>query len=309
MGLTKDAISTELTANPTLKTELLSSLKDDFTASLRAEGVILRTADEEKAFLTNYEKTVVPERVNAQIGEKVKAVHDQYDEDIFKLTGKKKQPNQKTYDFLKEQIEEIKKAQGKGDDDHVLKDKLEKLEAELEKRKDWVPAEKVTELETKYFTEGIQNRVSSTLDKLPIAVPAHITEEKAKQEYAAAQRNMIRTDFLNRFTAKKDSDGNIVFYAGDQIQTNTQTAKPLTEAELIAKNYAAYFVPEQKSKTGAGSGKGSKPNVDVNEASLKTKSEVMEFLKKKFEGQNIKQGNAVWNKEYTRILTEQGITE
>jgi hypothetical protein len=310
MALTKDAVISEFTANPTLKTEVFSSLNDDFKSFLKEQGISLRTKDEETEFLSNYEKTVIPDKVNAEIGQKVKAVHDQYDEDLFKLTGKRKAGNQKTYDFLKEQIEEIKKAQKKGDHDPVLDDKLKELQSELEKRKDWVPAEKLSELETKYFNESINSRLSLNLDKKPIAAPPHITDEKAKQEYAATQREMIKTNFLQKFTPKKDADGNIVFYLGDKLQINTATAKPLTEAELIDLHYSSYFVPETKTKTGTGTGGGKTAKaIDTNEASLKTKEDVTEFLNKKYNPQGIKVGNKKWNDDYQRILTEQGITE
>jgi hypothetical protein len=224
MALTKDAVISEFTANPTLKTELFSSLNDDFKSFLKEQGISLRTKDEETEFLSNYEKTVIPDKVNAEIGQKVKAVHDQYDEDLFKLTGKRKAGNQKTYDFLKEQIEEIKKAQKKGDHDPVMDDKLKELQSELE--------------------------------------------------------------------------------------INTATAKPLTEAELIDLHYSSYFVPETKTKTGTGTGGGKTAKaIDTNEASLKTKEDVTEFLNKKYNPQGIKVGNKKWSDDYSRILTEQGITE
>lgn len=309
MGLTKDDVLKEATSNPQFKTELYSSFKDDFLSGLKAEGVIIRKPDEEKEFLTNYEKTVIPGKVNEQIGEKVKQVHDQYDNDLFELTGDRKQGNEKTYDFLKRKIADIKKAQSKGDTDPVLADKLKDLETKLAERKDWISPDKLVEVETKYFNESINNRLSATLDKQPIATPAHITDEKAKQEYAQMQRGMIKQDFRNRFTAKKDDEGNIVYYEGDKIQTHAQTAKPLTEAELIAKHYTSYFVPDAKSKTGAGSGKGAGEKKDVNEASLKSKAEVLTYLKEKLGPQGFKQGSKKFNDEYTRIVTEYAITE
>lgn len=310
MGIAIADVVKEATSNPALETELFSSFKDKFLTNLKAEGVVIRNADEEKEFISNYEKTVIPEKVKAQIGEKVKEVHDQYDNDLFELTGERKQGTEKTYEFLKRKIAEIKAAQKKGNDDPVLADKLKDLETKLAERKDWVSPDKLKEVETKYFTENVNGRVLAALDKMPIAAPAHITEDKAKQEYATMQRDMLKVNFLNKFTAKRDDDGNIVYYEGDKIQTHPQTAKPLTEAELIAKHYAGYFVPETKGKTGAGTGKAAGGSgKDVNEASLKTKQDVMNYLKEKLAPQGVKQGSAKFNTEYTRILTEYGITE
>lgn len=309
MGLTKDEVVLEATSNPAFKAEIISSLKDDVIESLKAEGIHIRNAEEEKRFLHNYEKNVIPEKVK-EFEKKIFDVHTQYDNDISELTGIPRNINEKSPEYLKRAISTIKEARKGGNTDPVLADKLKNLEAELEKRKDYVPKEELTKLEQKYFAENINNRLTSALEKFTIAVPAHITEEKAKSEFAQSQRNMMRTDYLQTLTAKKDNEGNIVYYEGEKLLTNPQTAKPLTESEIIAKRYAGYFVPEQKSKTGTGTGKdGKKLNVDVNEASLKTKQEVLDYLAKKYNPQGINQGSQKWNDEYTRIVTEQGITE
>ena len=306
--MTKEEVLAEAGKNPAFKTELVSSFKDDFIAGLKAEGTIFRKPDEEKEFLTNYEKSIIPAKVDAQIGEKIKAVHDAYDEDLFKLTGKRKTGNQKTYDFLKEQIEELKKAKPT-DDNKILLDQLQTLKDEAEKKKDYVPKEELTKLQEKYFKDSINSKLASSLNTKAIAVPAHITDEKAKQEYVSTQRSMIKTDFLNKFTAKTDNEGNVVYYEGDKLLTNPHNAKPLTEDEIIAKHYTAYFAPETKTKTGAGSGGKNDKTSDADEATLKTKADVLKHLNQKLNPKGILQGSAAFTTEYSRILTEQGITE
>lgn len=310
MALTKDAVIGEVTANPTLKSELISSLEPDFLGNLKEKGFIVRSKDEENEFLTNYEKTTIPEKVKTEIKPYIKAIHDKYDQDLFELTGEKRGENERTYDFLKRKISDLKKAKPT-EENKLLLDQLEQAQAELDKRKDYVPKEELTKLQEKYFNDTINNKLNSSLSTKAIAVPAHITEEKAKQEYAASQRSMIQTDFLKRFTAKTDKDGNIVYYEGEKLLTNPQNAKQLTEDEIISKYYPAYFAPETKPKTGAGSGKnnGGAGSKDVNEAALKTKQEVSDYVSEKLKPQGIKKGNQKWNAEYTRILTEYGITE
>lgn len=304
MSLTIDAVKSEITANPAFKTEVFSSLKDDFLSELKTSGLIIRSADEEQEYLTNYEKNIIPGKVEAQIGQKVKEVHDRYDTDLFEITGEKKNPNEKTYDFLKRKITELKNKPGKTDS--VDADKIRQMEEKLNSMKDYVSPDEITKLKNEFFGKEVSGKVIGSLSQLPIAVPPHITDEKAKQDYAAMQRNMIKADFLSRFIPKQDKDGNVVYYLDETLQTNPQTAKPLTEAELIAANYAGYFVPPATAKTGMGSGSGGQGgNVDVNEVSLKTKLEVQAFLNKK----GLNSGSREFNKEYSRILTAYAITQ
>ena len=308
MPLTLEQITAELTAQPEVKKTLISSLKTDFLDGLRAEGTIVRTKDEETTFLTNYENNIIPGKVQAQIGEKIKAVHDQYDADILELTGLKKGSNEKTYEFNKRVLKDLKeKAESAAaGGDTVLKDKVKDLEAKLRERENFVSPDDVNNLKKDFFTKQLGFRISSVLEKADIAVPAHITDEKQKKQFIETQRRFIQNDFLSRFTAKEDEQGNIVFYEKDKLLTNGKTASPLTEADLITANYAGYFVPEKKPKSGAGSGgSGESGGGDANEASLKTKKEVMDHLKTK----GLVSGGADFNKEYSRIIKEYGITD
>lgn len=306
MSLTLDQIASEIAAKPELKTSLISSLKDEVIAGMQAEGRIIRTKEEEETFLTNYEKNTIPAKVQAEIGAKVKAVHDQYDNDLFELTGEKKAPNEKTYDFMKRKLAEMKAQKNGGDKDPVLADQIKELQAKLKERESYVAPDEVNKLKQKFFTEQIGFRLSASLDQANIAVPAHITDEKQKKEFIETQKRFIKNDFLTRFTAKQDESGNIVFYDGEKLLTDAKTAAPLTESDLVKANYTGYFVPEKKPSGGAGSGgDGKTKDVDVNEASLKTKAEVMTYLTKK----GMVSGGADFNKEYMRIIKDYAITD
>lgn len=309
MALTIDVVNQELAAQPELKKALLGSLKSDFTESLKAEGVILRTKDEETQFLSNYEANIIPTKVQAEIGAKIKAVHDQYDNDLLELLGEKKLPNEKTYDFMKRKLTEMKAAKARGNDDPVLADQIKDLQAKLNERKDYIAPDEVEKLKTQYFDEQRKFKLMTSLDKKPIAVPAHITDEKAKQQYIEQQRGFIMSAFLGKFTAKHDDKGNIVYYDGDKLLSDTKTAAPLTEEQLIDQHFAFYFVPAKAPAKGAGSGSKEGAEGDANEATLKTKDEVITFLTNKLAPKGIKQGNAEFTKEYQRIIKDYGITE
>jgi hypothetical protein len=65
---------------------------------------VVRTEEEETVFLTNHAKEVEEKNIGPKIGE----VHSRYDEDIFAVTGLKKNPTEKTYDFVKRVMGEFK---------------------------------------------------------------------------------------------------------------------------------------------------------------------------------------------------------
>lgn len=298
-------ITAAIAAKPELKTGLIGALREDVLTVLKSDGVY-RTKEEEKNFLDNYEKTIIPAKVEAEIGNKIRETYDRLDKDIEEVTGLKKGPHEKTYDFNKRVLAKLKAdaAAGTGGDD-ALRQQLEQAQQQLEERKDYVPKSELEKLQSQYFTKELNGRVHSAIGKHVIAVPAHITDEAAKKQYTDSQARFIAGDFLSRFTAKADAEGNLTFFEGDKLQTDSKTAKPLTEAQLIEQHYGTYFAPTKAPGKGAGSGKGDDgKEVDAAESDLKTKADVTEHLTKK----GFVMGDRAFNDEYKRILTEQGIT-
>jgi hypothetical protein len=68
------------------------------------ESFIVRTEAEEKTFLENYGKKIEEEVIPGKISE----LHTRYDDDIFSVTGMKKNPTEKTYEFTKRVLAEFK---------------------------------------------------------------------------------------------------------------------------------------------------------------------------------------------------------
>lgn len=297
-------ITAAIAAKPELKTGLIGALREDVLTVLKADGVY-RTKEEEETFLSNYEKTIIPQKVDAEIGNKIRETYDRLDKDIEEVTGLKKGPHEKTYEFNKRVLAKLKAdaAAGTGGD-NVLRQQLEAAQKELEARKDYVPKSELDKVQSQYFTKDVNARIQSALGRHQIATPAHITDDAAKKQFADSQSRFIAGDFLARFTAKADAEGNLTFFEGDKLLTDSKTAKPLTEAEIIEKHYGAYFVPVKAPGKGAGSGGGSGNDSDPSESDLKTKADVNEFLDKK----GLVIGDRKRNEEYKRILAEQGIT-
>lgn len=82
------------------KTEILTKLGSEQGDT----DYVLRTEAEDKTFLENYKQSVVEKEIAPRIAE----VHTQYDEDLFKLFGKRKKSDEKTYNFLKSEFESLK---------------------------------------------------------------------------------------------------------------------------------------------------------------------------------------------------------
>ena len=144
------------------------------------------------------------------------------------------------------------------------------------------------------FDEALNSKVMTALNKMPIALPEHIKEDYERQKHAGLQRQMIQSDLSTKLTMKKDPEDNEVFYLSGRIQINPQTGKPATLDEIIRGAYKNHLQPPTEK--------------DFQESKLKTKADVMTFLGVKLHPKGLKQGSAQWNAEYTRILTEQGIT-
>jgi hypothetical protein len=68
------------------------------------ESYIVRTEAEEKTFLENLGKKIEEEVIPGKISE----LHTRYDDDIFAVTGMRKNPTEKTYEFTKRVLSEFK---------------------------------------------------------------------------------------------------------------------------------------------------------------------------------------------------------
>jgi len=69
------------------------------------------TVSELKERETNILNNAVATEVDKKIGDRISELHTQYDKDIEEVTGLKKEPNQKTYEFNKQVLSQYKKDQ------------------------------------------------------------------------------------------------------------------------------------------------------------------------------------------------------
>jgi len=100
-----------------------------------AKGVLLTVVetDEGKELLSNHAK----QHFEANIGTKVSEIYTNIDNDIFEVLGVRKDPNQKTYDFLKSNVlSELKELKTKGNADPDKAQKIKALEDEVKSLKE-----------------------------------------------------------------------------------------------------------------------------------------------------------------------------
>lgn len=267
--------------------QLLEMLEPEAQSHLESKGRIIRTKEEDDSYIGS--------QVEAKIKDQVSNIHKRYDDDLFELTGERKAPTEKTYEFVKRKITDLKKsAEGKGEG--VDKDKLAELQKALEEAKN-DKENSLKEVNEKFFKKVLNTTLSGELDKATIAVPGHLKTDDEKQNFVSIQKRMLVKDFLETYTAKEDEEGNIVYYIGDKIQVDIKDGKPLSASDLIAKNYSHYFVKSERQQGGAGTGKNNSEGV------FKTLGDLHDYLV----GQGISESSKEYSEKKLKLAKDHGI--
>jgi hypothetical protein len=211
------------------KDEILKTLESDKGDT----DFILRSQDEERTFLENHKQTVLEKELDPAVSK----IHNQYDEDLFKIFGERKRPGEKTYKFMQEkfgtlkeradkaaqlegEIAELKK--GNPDDSKRLKE-IKELQDQLRELKNTHEAEL-----TKIGKQNLRNSVKSEIErglmnlKLKPGIP-----ESMKQVYIDSVINELSENAEVR-------DGKIVFLDKDgKALRDPQTMAPFTAEALL----------------------------------------------------------------------------
>lgn len=291
--MTIEEIKTAVEKQPELKTAIVSSFKPDFVAGAEAEGLVVRTKEQDQQFLTNHVNAVVDERVKKDLQKKVDEEYGnsmrKIDDHIKAITGLDKQAGEKTTDYAKRAIEE--KRQG---GDPVTKEKVTQLEQLLTSTKaDY--EKKLGDERAERFKQEQEWQVNSDLDKRNIALPPHLKTDKEKQDYVSQQKAMMRQGFFGSVTAKKDEQGNIIYYEGDKPLMNQQDGKPKSAGDIIGAKFNPWFVPPGKVVTGTGGGGAGLP-----EGGFKKKEEIHAYLA----ANGVAVGTADYNTQFEQMANE-----
>lgn len=232
------------------KEEILKQLESDKGDT----DYILRTQDEEKAFLENHKANVLEKELDPAVAK----IHTQYDEDLFSLFGVRKKPGEKTYKFMKDQFTALKEKA----------DKVEALETEIAELKKGSPddAKRLKEIKdlqeqirklkedhdielTKIAKQNLKNNVKSEIErslinlKLKPGIP-----ESMKQVYIDKIINELSEDAEIR-------EGKIVFLDKEgKALRDPATLAPYT-AEALLKDRMKDVIEVGRQIPGPGIGK------------------------------------------------------
>jgi len=291
MAITVDEIKAAIDSDSSLVGQILGHIESPALNHFVSKGYIIRNKEQD----TNYFNTIKNQVIEQEIPSRIKEVHDKYDEDIFQLTGERKAPTEKTYEFLKRKISDIKSSKI---EDSVLKEQLTTLQKQLEE-KDKKYKSEMTDLESKYFGREIDFLVSSDLGQINIALPAHLKTDEEKQKYISTQKSMMKRDLLSALTAKKDNDGNVIFYDGEKQLISTTDGKPLKALDIIKERYGYYLAKDDiRQQGGAGTGGNNTPG-----SNFTSKEQVYKYL----ESKGIQPLTKQFNDEYAKLIKEHGI--
>jgi hypothetical protein len=295
MEVTMDLVRAAIGKTPALLTEILNGFKADFVKGAEAEGMVVRTKEQDQQFLTNHVNAVVADRVKVDLQKEVDKEFGnamrKIDDEIKIITGIEKKPGEKTTDYAKRAVEE--KRQG---GDPVTREKVTQLEQLLASTKTDYET-KLKDADAKLFNKEIEWQVTGALDKASIAVPVHLKTDDEKQNFINQQKGMMRQGFLGSYIAKKDEQGNVIYYEGDKPLMNQKDGKPKGASDIIGEKYSAWFVPPGEKKTGTGSGEG---GGILPEGGFKKKEEIHEYLK----ANGIEAGTKDYMGQFEKLATD-----
>jgi hypothetical protein len=211
--------------------------KEDIIKKLESEqgdtDYVLRSTKEEQSFLENYKTSVIEAEFDPQTSKIYKGI----DDDIYSVLGERKKPTEKTYDFLKSKLSDLKTRaekvteleseitvlkQSKPDDAKLqeirdLQNQIKKIKAQHD--------EELTQFSQRTQKSLIKSDIERGLMDLKIkdGIP-----EKVKQVYV----NQIIDELAGSAEMR---DGALVFLDADKkALRNPSTMAPYTAKELLA---------------------------------------------------------------------------
>jgi hypothetical protein len=221
---------------------------------------VVRTKEEDETL----QKNILENGVSAKIGDRISEIHSQYDNDIFTITGQKKEPHEKTYEFnkkvltqltqekerlteLKAKFAELEKTKGKGDDN--LAKELDQVKTQaLKAQEDY--EKQIKELQS-----------ASTSQQKGYAIDGAIAGMKFNDNIPeSVRKSYIEKVRESLITKSEIKEGKLVFMdeSGKPVMGKDFELKPVTE--MVAENLADILA---KDKSGLGLGNDKKDVVSM----------------------------------------------
>lgn len=247
--MTIEEIKTAAASSPDLVKQLVSSFKDQFVVGAHAEGLVVRTTQQDADFLKAKIDAELPGKVEEKFNSKFKETLDAQDALVAETTGLQKGPHEKSSEFLKRAMTEMKSKGG----DHATKDKVAQLEKVIADNAAAHQAE-IAKRDTTLLNHMVGADVDNALSSRQFFVPPHLKTDAEKQAFITQQRQLLKAGLLGQVTAKVDAEGKLSYYEQDKPILSTTDGKPLGAGDLIGQRFSAYFI--QSGQQGSGSGTG-----------------------------------------------------
>ena len=202
---------------------------------------VVRTEEEDRTFLDNFKQS----EVEKLLGEKVSELHSRYDADILEVTGLKKDPKEKTYEFNKRLLrefnsristyeEKIKELSKGGDPKNA--DRIRELEGVIEQIKQ-AKEKEVSDAKKEIITYKTRTEFDKALAGLPVdpSIP-----ERARKALVETTVNELMS------VGEWREDGLVFKDEKGEVLRNKQTYKPLTPEELLAERLSDILKKDRK---------------------------------------------------------------
>lgn len=264
-----------------------------------------------KEYLENSNKV----HFESNIGPEISKIYNRLDEDIFSVTGLKKEANQKSYDFLKDVVTNLKKKSEDNQDVDVkalkttikdLEDKVKNGETsthwkdsyndvlgQLNNQKEEYET-KLSSLNNEMLTSKVQSDLSSGLATLKL-------NDSLPESVVKAMVNQVNQKLtLNA----KTIDGVVTYFDNDGKPIRNKSFETAS-ASFILKQELADILQDDKprgggaNQTGAivtnGAGDSAKKTLQLDKGTFNTKVDFNKQAEKVLHEQGISRGTKEWN--------------
>ena len=195
------------------------------------------TADEHKTYIDNFKESTVDKELKDRVGK----IHQQYDDDIYELTGKRKKSDQKTYNFLKEVIVDYKdkdaKSAGYETEITELKEKIKNNTGDETLKKDLKDLQDLhKEAKLKWDTEKSDLMSSHQRDSMENVFDKSLTGIKFKDTITDSVRDVVILAVKNELLKSAQMfDGKIIFRDkdGEILRNDDNFGNPYTPEEML----------------------------------------------------------------------------
>jgi hypothetical protein len=220
------------------KQDIISRLESDKGDT----DYVLRTATEEQSFLENHKNSII----ETELPKKVSEIHTHYDDDVFQILGKRKRGDQKTYDFVKEEMAALK----------LSATKAEKLEQEIAELRKGNPGTEKAKAEIKELEDKIaalnlthEQELNNLRMKMQgVSVSAEVTAALGGLKIKSTIPKSAIDVYVNSITSELTKnaeirDGKMVFLdpATKTPLRNPTTLIPYSTSDLVAEKMKEFI--------------------------------------------------------------------